>query len=262
MKNRRNKKIKEMLENYGIMMASAIPIVLIFCILAFTLLGDPSAESGKKGKEEKQSTSAYAEIESPSQREVETETVDPMSLRKDAYPEIQDLMVRYFKAKLNCDVEELKQLVSPIDGYTMEGLEYDMGIPDSEAFRRVEDYQNVTCYTKPGPEAGTYVVWVYYETKYENIETGAPCMFKAYVCTGEEGVYIYNGAVEDEVSSYLEEASQDEEVTALIDSVNQQLAQACESDEALKGVYDILWGAVETEPESDTEPESESVAAE
>ncbi len=261
MKDRRNKKIKEMLENYGIMMASAIPILLIFCILAFTLLGNPNNGNDKKGKGETESTESYAQMQSTSQTMPETETVDPMSLRKDAYPEIQDLMVRYFKAKLNCDVEELKQIVSPIDGYTMEGLEYDMGIPDSESFRRVEDYQNVACYTKPGLLDGTYVVWVYYETKYENIETGAPSMFKAYVCTGEEGVYIYNGAIEDEVSVYLEEASQDEDVTALIQSVNEQLTQACESDEALKGVYDILWGAVESEPETveETEPE---VAAE
>ncbi len=262
MKNGKNKKIKEMLENYGIMMASAIPIVLIFCILAFTILGDQNTGSGKKGKDEKESTSVYVETQSSSSTIPETETIDPMSLRKDAYPEIQDLMVRYFKAKLNCDVEELKQIVSPIDGYTMEGLEYDMGIPDSEAFRRVEDYQNIACYTKPGLLDDTYIVWVYYETKYENIETGAPCMFKAYVCTGEQGVYIYNGTVEEDVSAYLEEASQDEEVAALINSVNEQLAQACESDEALKGVYDILWGEVEAEEESSVEVETEAAAAE
>ncbi len=137
-------------------------------------------------------------------------------------------------------------------------MENDLGIPESESFRRVENYQNITCYTKPGLLPDTYIVWVYYETKYVNVETAAPCMFKAYICTDEMGVYIYNGAIEGEISNYLDEASRDDDVAALVSSVNQQLTEACNQDENLKHIYDILWGVADpTEPapqETETQP--------
>lgn len=245
----KNEKLKGLLQKYGLMAVSVIPLVLIFGILAYTLIGFPKGKDSTAPTEQ-ESTSAY---ETETSTETMPETAAPLSLLKDAYPEIQALMERYFEAKMNCDVEALSQIVNPIAGYTLEGLENDLGIPESEAFRRVEDYRNITCYTKPGLLKDTYVVWVYYETKYMNVETAAPCMFKAYVCTDDMGVYIYNGTIEGEISNYIDEASQDEDVVALVNSVNQQLAEACGYDEGLRNIYDILWGAAETVPETAAE---------
>lgn len=236
---------------YGKMTGIAVlfTVAAIFCVWWFS-------------KPEMAAANLPIETESIIETESETETLERetkvSSLKKDAYPEIQVLMERYFEAKMNCDVEALKQIVNPLNGYTVEGLENDLGIPESEAFRRVENYQNITCYTKPGLLPDTYIVWVYYETKYVNVETAAPCMFKAYICTDEMGVYIYNGAIEGEISNYLDEASRDDDVAALVSSVNQQLTEACNQDENLKHIYDILWGVADpTEPapqETETQP--------
>ena len=245
----KNEKLKGLLQKYGLVAVSVIPLVLIFGILAYTLIGFPKGRESTAPTEQ-ESTVSY---ETEPATEAMSETAASLALQKDAYPAIQTLMERYFEAKMNCDVEALSQIVNPMEGYTVEGLENDLGIPESEAFRRVEDYRNITCYTKPGLLKDTYVVWVYYETKYVNVETAAPCMFKAYVCTDDMGVYIYNGTIEGEISNYIDEASQDEDVVALVGSVNQQLSEACGNDEELRKIYDILWGSAETVPETAAE---------
>lgn len=238
----KNEKIKLLLQTYG-RAAAAIVLIIVLCVL-FVKLADTSGEDGistLQSVETENGTTAQAEIQTVV---MEVETVNS-ELQKDAYPEIQQLMEKYFEAKMNCDVEALSQIVYPVAGYTVEGLENDLGLPESEAFRRVEDFRNISCYTKPGLLADTYVVWVYYETKYMNVETAAPCMFKAYVCTDDTGVYIYNGTIEGEISNYLDEVSQDADVVALVSAVNQQLTEACNHDADLKNIYDILWGVIE-----------------
>lgn len=244
--NIKNEKIKVIVQTYG-RVAAAIVLIIIICVMLATLT-DAAGNTNKETAISENTTENEPELVS-----AEMETVIS-ELQKDAYPEIQELMEKYFEAKINCDVAALGQIVYPVEGYTVEGLENDLGIPESEAFRRVEDYRNVVCYTKPGLLPDTYVVWVYYETKYVNVETAAPCMFKAYICTDDTGVYIYNGAIEGEISNYLDEVSQDEDVVALVNSVNQQLSEACNHDAALMRIYEILWGVSEV-PETTTTAE-------
>lgn len=241
MRDTNNKRIKDLLEKYGIITVAAVPVIVVLGIMIVTLAKPPESANVLLPTVQ-ESTSAPEPATKAAKPEPETSAT---SLRRNAYPDIQALMERYFEAKLSCDVEALRQIVNPMSGYTQEGLEFDLGLPASEEFRRVENYQNIMCYTKPGLLQDTYVVWVYYETKYLNAGTAAPSMFKAYVCTDDMGVYIYNGAIEGEISNYLDEVSQDEDVVALVNSVNQQLDEACGSDEGLQGIFDILWGVAE-----------------
>lgn len=246
----KNEKIKVLLETYGRAVA-AIILIIVLSVL-FVKLADTSGEDEIDVVQSVNGESTAEKQEETEAESTEAETVNS-ELQKDAHPEIQQLMEKYFEAKLNCDVEALGQIVYPLAGYTVEGMENDLGLPESEAFRRVEDFCNISCYTKPGLLEGTYIVWVYFETKYVNVETPAPCMFKAYVCTDETGVYIYNGTIEGEISNYLDEVSQDEDVVALVNAVNQQLTEACNHDADLKNIYDILWGVTEVPSAAATE---------
>lgn len=240
--NIKNDKVKVLVQTYG-RVGIAMVLIIIICVMLAKFTGSPEAEDGQS------TTAQLVQTTEEAASAPEAETVNS-ELQKDAYPEIQKLMENYFEAKMNCDVEALGQIVYPIAGYTVEGLENDLGIPESEAFRRVEDYRNIVCYTKPGLLQDTYVVWVYYETKYVGVETTAPCMFKAYVCTDETGVYIYNDTIEGEISNYLDEVSQDADVVDLVNAVNQQLTEACNHDPALKNIYDILLGVAERPTET------------
>ena len=243
--NIKNDKIKVLVQTYG-RVGIAMVLIIIICVMLVKFTGSPEVTD-----EQTIAVTQVAETTEQESTALEAETV-VSELQKDAYPEIQKLMESYFDAKMNCDVEALGQIVYPREGYTVEGLENDLGIPESEAFRRVEDYRNIVCYTKPGLLPETYVVWVYYETKYVNVETAAPCMFKAYVCTDDTGVYIYNDTIEGEISNYLDEVSQDADVVDLVNAVNQQLTEAYNHDPALKNIYDILLGVAERPTETST----------
>lgn len=189
------------------------------------------------------------------------------SLKKDAYPEINELITNYFKAKLACDVNTLSQLVYPNEGITEGQLQYEInGVTTDgvEDFRRIEDFQNIACYTKPGLLTDTYALWVYCEIKFAHAQTPAPALYKMYICTDENGVYAYNGTTEGEIESYLDSISQDADVLELVNNVTNKLTEALNSDAELKSIFEEMGDSQETETESETlseqVPETESIA--
>jgi len=210
-------------------------IIAIIFIISFVMVGCSK-------KEELQETAIEEE-----RHKVITITSESSSsarlndLQKDFYPEINQLMKRYFQARLALDMETLKQIVNPIEGISKEQLDYEInGIAGVDDFRKIEDFLNIACYTKQGLLADTYVVWVYYEIKFANAQTPAPALNKMYVCTDDTGVYIYNGTIEGEISNYLDEVSHEPDVVSLVEEVNEKLETAISQDEELRGIFEKL----------------------
>ena len=112
----------------------------------------------------------------------------------------------------------------------------------------VEDYQNITCYTKPGLTQDSYVVYVTYEVKFRRVDTPAPGLMWCYVVKREDGKYIIRENVVGEEADYVAAQNQTEDVLLLSKQVNERLRQAIESDSLLAGRYNELRnGAVVTE---------------
>ena len=66
----------------------------------------------------------------------------------------------------------------------------------------VEDYQDITCYTKPGLTEDSYVVYVTYEVKFRRVDTPAPGLMWCYVVKQDDGTYIIReNVVGDEADS-------------------------------------------------------------
>lgn len=183
----------------------------------------------------------------------ETESIPEtaIELKEDTNSGIYELFVTYFKDLAKGDVKALgKVMVNAPDKDTVaKEIEY------------IEDYQNIKCYTKDGILDGTYVVYVYYEVKFKNIDTLAPSMIREYVCTDEDGkLYINNGTVDGEVAAWLEEVHASDSATELIQTVNDSLSKAAESDQKLSALIAKLnegAGKVSESSEAETkEPES------
>ncbi len=192
---------------------------------------------------------------------VETEATGESSaesnneLLVDAFSKINRLMETYFKAKLDCDTETLQKIVYNTENITEEKL-----LKENEY---IEDYQNIKCYTKNGILDNTYIVYVYFEYKFYNIDTNAPAMIRMYVCTNEAGdVYIYNEAVDGEIASYMEEVNNSDDVVALFEETDNLLKTAIESDENLMGFYTKLIEGVGSETEASTEAETTEASTE
>jgi hypothetical protein len=151
-------------------------------------------------------------------------------LEKDAYKDINKLIKKYLKAKLSDDIADFKPLVNDVSIIDMEDVE--------RKTKYIEDYENVTCYTRKGPEEGSYIVYAYHEVKFTSIETLAPGMNEFYVKSDENGdPYIYLGEIDKETSQYFDEVRDSDEVMELIYSVNEKLQKAVDNDGALSEFY-------------------------
>ena len=239
-----NEKIKKFMITYGKAVIVATLLVILSVVLVKCTGNTPNDQETTKDKEVESTTVEDTELVSE-----ESETMSD-ELKRDAYPKINTLLNSYFDAKLTYDVDKLSQLVYPIGEVTKEQLQMEV--------EGIETYNNIEIYTKPGLLADTYVAWVYYEIKFLNTQVAAPSLSKMYICTDEQGeVYIYNGTIEGEITSYIDELSKDPEVLALIDTVNQKFQDTLSSDEDLNALIRKLDETNEGGEESSEEESSE-----
>lgn len=179
-----------------------------------------------------------------------------IGLKKDLYPEINELAGKYLEALRLGDVEELNKIIQS-DTKINEGSVSATG-------EYVESYQNISCYTMEGLDQDTYVVYVVYEEKLKGIDTPVPSMIRLYVCrdASGQGVYIYNGALTGEMKTYMEIADSDEDVSILKSQVNQAFLNACQEDAGLAEVYSRLQQSMDgTSGKSGTESAGASAEA-
>lgn len=168
---------------------------------------------------------AAVEAASPTPTEIPV-VEEPNPLVQNTNEEITTLITSYLNAKLTHKADSFKGVVN------------DVSLIDSKALERktkyFEKFENLTCYTKKGPEEGSYIVYACHEVKIIDIETLAPAMDEFYVKTDENGkLYVYLGEIDDATGRYLNEARESEDVLNLIYSVNEKLAKARETDPVL-----------------------------
>ncbi|MGN0293401.1 MAG: SH3 domain-containing protein [Lachnospiraceae bacterium] len=164
----------------------------------------------------------------PIENETDGSADTVIELSEDTDPGINELFTTYFADLAKGDVKALGKIM--------------VNAPDKDTVAKeseyIEDYQNIKCYSKKGILDDTYVVYVYYEVKFRNIDTLAPSMIREYVCTNEDGtLYINNGEVSGEVASWLEEVQASDSAQKLVDSVNEALTEAASSD---KKLYELI----------------------
>ncbi|MGB8452585.1 MAG: hypothetical protein WCD89_09655 [Anaerocolumna sp.] len=151
-------------------------------------------------------------------------------LEKDAYKNINKLIKNYLNAKLGKDIDKFKPLVNDVSLIDLADIE--------RKTKYIEAYKNVTCYTKKGPEEGSFIVYAYHEVKFTSIDTLAPAMNEFYVNTDEKGnPYIYVGEVDKDTEKYFNDVRDSDEVMDLIFDVNEKLQLARNNDSGLDEFY-------------------------
>ena len=154
-----------------------------------------------------------------------------------AIPEINTLISNYYTAYAAGDVAALETIAQPISdtekNYIQLFSEY------------VDSYDNLSCHTKSGLNTGEYVVSVYLEMKFKDVETAAPGLDFFYLRTDEGGkLYIDNAysqfnqsnmeeSTQADVQALINEFEQADDVVALQMEVQQKYEQAIASDEKL-----------------------------
>lgn len=235
------------LEEYGrYLVIGAIALVLVIILISVgtklfkTTSGDGETSSSAEG----QQTTTEAPEESSS---LELDT--SLDLTQDE--EVKKLMEDYYKALVACDLDTVHSLVEDDSQYTLENLQ--------KKREYIEDYLNVTCYTKPGLYEGEYILYVYSEIKFMNIDTAAPQLNHYYLNRSDDGkLQMANGVLTGEKVDYMTEADQDQDVQDLIDDVYARLTTAMNSDEKLFELVKRLNDVVETETTEGESTEEET----
>lgn len=215
----RQKKMQHM----SAIVAGVITIVLVAGVIVFNSLGNKGAKGGK----------LLQQLETTSQ----VPTTNPMTndLLNEKYPEISELIQLYYKAKLTGDSTSLSKYIDNIEEVDMDQIKAQN--------KYVKKYNNIECYTKMGLYDNTYVVFVYYEIKFKNIDTTAPGIDVLYVIRDEETglVYLHNGATANvDIKNYVEALKNDKDVKELFEETDAALKEAIESDPSLKDFYKSL----------------------
>mgnify|MGYP003304450229 FL=1 len=180
--------------------------------------------------------------------EEEAEEADPLEV--DAYTAINVLVTDYFTGLSNGD---LALVESTVDVLTDEEK---LTIERKKDY--IEAYHNITCYTKKGPEEGSYVVFASYDMKIYNIETAAPGIMALYVCTAEDGrFYIFNGEASEKLTNFVLALAEDEEVAAVIADVDARYQELIAQDEDLGKFAETM---LQSQQQETTEEEPEAPA--
>ncbi len=158
------------------------------------------------------------------------------------YENVTSLIEKYFAAYGACDLNEILSLVDYNGGTQITQEEMD------ERAMIVEDYQDFEFYIIEGMDESSYVVYASYGIKFYNIDTAAPTLTRFYVVTSDDGsYYIYNGEVTSKLNAYLNSVNEYDCVKELSESIDVALGEACETDETLRTLMEILYGSNSTE---------------
>ena len=157
----------------------------------------------------------------------------PDPLAEDAVPEINDLINRYFAAMESGDLDTFLSIRSYTDSVEKAKFE--------AKCEYIEAYQNIHCYTKPGPYEASYMVYVTYDLKLKDWEKPAPALVTLVVCTDQENhLYIYSGGFDENIVDYIRGVTSQEDVYDLITKVQTEYQEIMDTDADFSEYMSVL----------------------
>ena len=238
-----------------IRLAAAVLIVaaVVLAVIFFMGKRDKTETTGALETEttERLEIEIHGDSEEASQQETEAVAPDnsqnnmdfsAYELKKDEVLPVNKIISQYFQAKIDQDAAALFKLFGKSeDDPSLEQRREEL---KAESVY-IEDYQGITCYTKPGLTEDSYVVYVTYDVKFRRVDTLAPGLMWCYVAKADDGNYIIRENVVGDEADYVAKQNQTEDVRLLSAQTNDRLRQAIESDTLLAGIYsDLRNGAV------------------
>lgn len=243
-------------------MAVVLIVVIGFCVVRL-ITGGSSEKKQTDQITEKMETEQLTEETDLSAGEIpqgdasgavvqpETAATGTSSLVKDDTA-ILTLVKKYYTAAAEKDLVTLESIVDPWNDEVKESiLQNDV----------IENYNNISTYSKKGPVEKSYVVYAYYEGKVANIQTLVPSLSMLYLTTDASGnLVVSDRNANQEVADYIASVSSDADVQALISDVDKQCETAKSSDPALKEFMDALAAGADVDT-ADGEADTSTSAA-
>lgn len=159
----------------------------------------------------------------------------------DAYPEVNELISKYYAARQSDDIATLKQLQLNLD--EVEAAKYQV------LSNYIDEYTLKNCYTKKGPFDNSYIVYATFEVKMAGYDVLAPGLQTFVICTKEEdgSLYIYSGDFEPSVATYISEISAQQDVNELMNRISVEYNDILASNEDFANYMNTFKSLIKSE---------------
>lgn len=221
---------------YGILAVGVIAVILLIILLFRGRSNSSTSESTGGAPADTMAAGMSGETAG--------EEVPAPTMAKDTNPDVGTLMNSFYTARQTADLSAMSDLVDSTTNLSAQKLE--------KMKEYIEAYTGISCYTRDGLQAGEYLVYVYCDVKFLNIETTAPDLQWYYVKTAEDGHLYICTEMSQEENTFAQEQGALPEVRALVQDVNDRLASAMASDAGLDNLVKILNGEGDASGETPT----------
>lgn len=213
-----------------------VPIIVGVIAIIAVLIG--LSAHIRKEKAEAEAAAAEAALLAQESPELVL-TIPDIPIEENAYPEVNDLISKYYLAMSNGDTDIIKSMNNFINDTELIRIE--------ETSKYIEHYQNVSVYTKKGPAEGTFLAYVYSEIKFTDYTTAVPGIKAFYICTDENGsLFINDGEESETVISYIREVSLQDDMVDLNNEVAVKYNDMLAEDENLAVFLVDLTASIDT----------------
>lgn len=237
-----------------------LPVVLAAALLITLGIGLAANRKNEK-KEEVQANAAGEAEEMTSKTEL---TVPDVLLEENAYPEVNELITKYYRALEEKNTDALTEIISPLTDNMLINL--------TEYAKYIQACPTINIYTKPGPREDSYLAYVLVDVQIAGYDETVPGMNSFFVCKNSAGNYYIN--VEEEVSKeeadYIIAINMQDDVVDMSNKVEvefkQMMAVGSEAAQAFKnvnnsitkGIQEVLLARQEAETPQETEAPQET----
>lgn len=240
-----------------------LPVVLVIAILITMGIGI-SANRKKQQLEEVQTNAAVGQEETAEEGLPLPET----GLEENAYPEINELIMKYYKALEETDTDVLPAIISPLTDSVL--------IRFTEWAKHTQACPAVNIYTKPGPREDSYIAYVVAEIQIVGYEGTVPGLMSFFICKNDAGNYYINmeEEIDKEEAEYIEALNFQDDVVDLSNKVsadfNQLVKSGSEAAQAFlkveesitKGIQEALLAEQEAQQPEEAEASAEEATQE
>ncbi|MBD5552521.1 MAG: SH3 domain-containing protein [Lachnospiraceae bacterium] len=226
-----------------------LPVVLVAAIFITMYIG-MTANRKNQEKEEVQ-VSAVPEQTETVQAGL---TVPDVPLEENAYPEINELIMKYYKALEDVNTDALTEIMSP--------LTEDIVIRFTEWAKHVEACPAVNIYTKPGPREDSYLAYVRVDVKIVGYDETIPGLNSFFICKNDAGNYYINmeEEIDKEEADYIDTVNMQDDVVDLNNKISAEFNQLVPNDsdaaKAFMHVEDSIIKGIQEELTAQREEES------
>ena len=186
------------------------PIVVIV-VVAVTVVFALGARKEKAAADSQQAESQS--LQQDSSEAEQSVAIEDVPLVENEDGELYTLLATYYNAMAEGDTETILSICSEYSENELLRLQ--------ERAKYLEYYPTLEIYTKPGPEAGSTVAYVYYKLVFVNHTEEVPGFQAWYICTNDEGNLYINtsGELPEDVNDYIVTVSTQADVVELYNKV-------------------------------------------